>query len=200
MGPLGYPVVHRTGPIDCPQGRTHRGSGWALAHPKPGPPGTPPGHPVRSMPDRRSKFLISIVRLPTQFLAAGDLRLRVWRSGDLAVSDSGEPATGTPNTPGAQAPRRHALSRCPPDAPSLAASQLCSFSRSTFLQRPRGKAQPNGIYLASCKLQRHRILQAATCNAHGLPHTGAHYAETSRPSALLLIFILLIIDSLPLFL
>jgi hypothetical protein len=24
------------------------GSGWALAHPKPGPPGTPPGHPVRS--------------------------------------------------------------------------------------------------------------------------------------------------------
>jgi hypothetical protein len=87
------------------------GSGWALAHPKPGPPGTPPGHPVRPMPDRRSKFLISIVRLPTQFLAAGDLRLRVWRSGDLAVSDSGEPATGTPNTPGAQAPRRHAQTR-----------------------------------------------------------------------------------------
>jgi hypothetical protein len=36
---------HRLQPMQCRQGRTHRGSRWALAHPKPGPPETPPGHP-----------------------------------------------------------------------------------------------------------------------------------------------------------
>jgi hypothetical protein len=54
------------------------GSGWALAHPKPGPPGTPPGHPfsrrdaVSTSPDS-SSLIFAVVRL---FLASW--RLETW--------------------------------------------------------------------------------------------------------------------------
>jgi hypothetical protein len=34
----------------CSHGRTQGGSGWALAHPNPGPPETPPGHPASVVP------------------------------------------------------------------------------------------------------------------------------------------------------